>query len=500
MVVLTAEQTRAAEVAAMQNGLSALQLMENAGQAAAKVIAEHYEVLKKNVVVLAGKGNNGGDGFVVARCLKGLGAAVTVVLVQGPPVTKSAQHMAALLGNSSVLNFKTQTSAAHLAMKQADLFIDAIFGIGFHGLADETVTEVIHAMEKAKAPTVALDLPSGLQCDSGALPEVAVRAKLTITFIGYKPCHLAFPAAQCCGRVVCNEIGINGAALKSQTAQVLTPEQAFLQLPPILKNAHKGSKGRVLIFAGSYKMPGAAFFSAMAAMRAGAGLVCLAVEEKAYPLIMPLVPEAVFEPYENWTPEKLFSLLKTASAVVVGPGLPPSPQVENLVQLLLQLSTVPVVVDAGGLTVLANHLSWLAHAKAPVILTPHPGEMSRLCGQSVAKLEKNRLKTAVDFAQQNKVILLLKGAYTVITAPQKQPFVNCTGNSGLATAGSGDVLSGMLGAFLAGGMEPFNAAAAVACLHGAAAEQALPVEPARGLIARDLIEALPAVFAKCCKN
>ena len=378
------------------------------------------------------------------------------------------------------------------------MLIDAIFGIGFHGAVDRELEQIIALMNRSLARTVSLDLPSGVQCDTGAVFGAAVRAVRTISFMGYKPCHFIFPAAEYCGQVHCVSIGVSEAQTADCTAVVLEPKQALAALTPIAENAHKGSKGTALIFAGSYKMPGAAYFAALAAMRTGAGFVKLVLPKPAYPLVAPLVPEAVFEPYEA-QPEALdetwlLGLLEKADSVLIGPGMGTGDMTEKLLRLVLQHAAVPVIVDADALNVLAHNKALLQEVKAPVILTPHPGEMARLTGKSVAELEQNRLQTATDFAEKNGVITLLKGAYTVIAEKGEKPFVNVTGNACMATAGSGDMLSGILAALAANGTEPLLAAAAGACLHGLSGDAVRAKMGLRGATVRDLLNELPSIL------
>ena len=499
MFLLNVAQTRAAEQAAAAAGISPQRLMENAGAAAAKAVAGFYTLPGLRAVVVAGNGNNGGDGFVVARKLKEYGAQVAVLLVMGMPATENSNLMLTRLrqANISVLNFYDDPTYAGQLISQADLLIDAIFGIGFHGAADRDLAAIIALMNRSKAEIVALDLPSGVVCDTGKVHGAAVRATRTVTFIGTKPCHFVFPAADYCGALSCVSIGVDEALIPQSTATVLSKQAACAALTKIPRGAHKGTKGTALIFAGSYKMPGAACFAALAALRAGAGLVRLAVPKAAYPLVAPLVPEAVFEPYnetEPWTVERLQPLLQSANAVLIGPGLGVSNATAGLLRLILKLAKVPVVVDADALTALADNLSLLNQAGCPVILTPHPGEMSRLLQMPVPALEQNRLQTAGNFAKEHGVITLLKGAYTVIAGSGGKLYLNTTGNAALATPGSGDVLAGMITAFAANGTEPLTAAAAAACLHGAAGDEALKTGAVRGLTVRDVLLALPRVF------
>lgn len=498
MFLLNCEQTRAAEQAAIAAGISAQRLMENAGAAAAKAIAGYYNLPGLSAVVVAGNGNNGGDGLVVARKLSEYGARVAVLLVMGMPATKNSSLMLTRLkqANVPVLNFYDDPTYAGQLLAQADVMVDAIFGIGFHGAPDRDLAAVIALMNQSRAEKIALDLPSGVVCNTGEVHGAAVRAVRTITFIGCKPCHFILPAADYCGELSCVSIGIDAGQIAQRTAEILSPGAACAALTKFPRQAHKGTKGTALVFAGSYKMPGAAFISSMAALRAGAGLVKLVTPKSAYPLIAPLVPEAIFEPYdeaEPWSDLRLQPLLQGADAILIGPGLGLQTATAGLLRLVLRLARVPVILDADALSALAESMDLLQEAHCPIILTPHPGEMGRLLKKGVQELEQNRLQTAADFAAQFGVITVLKGAYTV-TASGDRLYLNTTGNAAMATPGSGDMLAGMITAFAANGTEPLQAAAAAVCLHGAAGDAALKTGALRGLTVRDMLLALPGVF------
>lgn len=501
MKVLTAEQTRAAEQLAFRAGMSGARLMENAGAAATRVIKEHFEIKAKQIVVVAGQGNNGGDGFVVARKLREYGAKVTVVLAMGIAVTPDSHAMLNRVRQTQipVVNFYDDTELATRLIASADLVVDAIFGIGFHGAPDREVSAVITHMNESKAAIVALDLPSGICCDDGVVHGTAISAELTVSFIGYKPCHFLFPSASYCGKTVAVSIGVEEAGITSYYAEVTDVKQALERLPVIPKNAHKGSKGTAVIFGGSFGMAGAPMLSARAAMRSGAGMVRVCLPKSVYTAAAPQLPEAVFSPL----PERdgfLFAdsasaeLLKGANALLIGPGMGHNADTVAAAVRMAALSKVPTVIDADGLNAMAAEPELLRLVEAPVIVTPHPGEMARLCGKTVEEISRDRIGIAVAFAKEHQVITVLKGAYTVIASPDGSLFINTTGNEAMATAGSGDMLAGMITAFLANGMEPLAAAVSAVCLHGAAGDLTAAELGVRGVMTGDMIERLPQLF------
>lgn len=496
MYVLTASQTKNAEQDSIRQGLSSYRLMENAGSAAARVIKENYDVSQKRVSVICGHGNNGGDGFVVARKLKEAGAKVTILIVMGPPVTADANQMLqrAKEQQITVLNYFDNTNFCKDVIDESNIIIDAIFGIGFHGVLDHDIAEVVSHINSLKAVVISLDIPSGVHCDSGKVLKTAVKADMTVSFIAYKPCHFLFPSADFCGVVRAVSIGVDNSLISSCFAEVTDAQNTLDLIPPIPKNAHKGTKGTALLIAGSFGMAGAAVFSARAAYRSGAGLVMVCAPESIYSVLSQAVPEAVFEFSDNVSKEKTDAFLKKADSVLIGPGIGLEENAGKLVKNILLSVKVPVIVDADAITYLSRNPEILKQVNAPVIITPHAGEMARLCGISVESIINNPIKTAQQFSDEYGVITVLKGAYTCIAVPFDTPVINTSGNQGMATAGSGDMLCGIIAAFLANGMQPDKAAAAAVWVHGAAGDITAKRLGVRGMITSDMIEALPYVF------
>lgn len=501
MKVLNRLQTIKAEEYAASIGMGSERLMENAGSAAARIIKEQFSVVGKKAVVVTGHGNNGGDGYVVARKLKEYGAKVTIVMAVGIAATKNSAVMQqrALQLQIPMLYYYDNTAIAGELIDGADIIVDGIFGTGFHGAPERDIKDIIEHMNRAKAKKVALDIPSGVVCDTGEVFGAAVKADITVGFIGYKPCHFLSPAAVYCGRVFAVSIGFALPADYECYAEVSDIDTAKKSLTVIPVNAHKGTKGTAAIFAGSYGMAGAAMICARASMRSGAGLVRLCVPNSIYSIAGPVLPEVVFNPLKDkngffYGESFKNDLLEKVNSVLLGPGIGNNDDTAEFVFNILKNSSVPIVIDADGLNALVGKTGLLKKLTVPVIVTPHPGEMARLFECSIETVEKDRIGTAKRFAAEYGVITVLKGAYTVIAAPSGKVYINVTGCEGMATAGSGDMLGGMISAFLANGTNPLTAAVSAVCLHGAAGEKTAGRMGVRGMTVSDMIEQLPFIL------
>lgn len=501
MKVLTALQTKRAEDFAAQIGLGADRLMENAGAAATRIVKECTALSGRKAVVVTGYGNNGGDGFVVARKLKEYGAKVSVVMAVGIAGTNNSAVMQnrAMGLQIPMIYYFDNTVIANELLESADIIVDAIFGTGFHGSPDKDMERIICSINRSKAKVFSLDLPSGVICDTGEVLGEAVKADVTVAFIGYKPCHFLSPACEFCGDIKAVSIGFELREDFECFAEVIEPEKARAALSTIPKKANKGTKGTAVIFAGSYGMAGAAIISARAAMRSGAGVVRLCVPDSIYPIAGPVLPEVVFNPLKEnngFLCSKSFEiqLLQKAQSVLVGPGLGNNESTTGFLYALLEQVSSPVVIDADGLNAIKDNLDILKTVKSSAIVTPHPGEMARLLGVSIEEVEKDRVGIAKAFASEYGVITILKGAYTVIAAPSGKIYLNVTGSQGMATAGSGDMLSGMIAAFLANKTSPLTAAVSAVCLHGSAGEKTAARLGIRGMTVNDMIEQLPFVL------
>lgn len=485
MKVLTVKQIRSAEENAVTSGtFSYKELMYKAGKSAAQIICEKYSVIGKNVAIVCGVGNNGGDGFVIAEQLSKTGCFVTVITPLGSPKTETAQHYFKF---SHGVKVKTELSGSY------DFIIDALFGIGLDRNLEGAAAEIIDRMNLSSGIKIAIDLPSGVTAD-GKIAGRAFFADLTITFIAMKSCLLLPPALDYAGEITVADIDVS------------TPDYSYLTVnKPIfkkrLKGSHKGSFGTALIIAGSYGMCGAEILATTAALRSGVGIAKAVVCDKNYSAFCVAVPEAVTVPVEtdstgsfNLSAEKLEKLYEKADALLLGCGMGQSFSAKQTIVSTLKTAKIPIVLDADGINAVSFDINILRGIKAPVIITPHPAEMARLIGCSVKEVEANRIDCAKSFAADTGCITVLKGANTIIASPDGRIFFNIIGNNGLATGGSGDVLSGILVSLLAQGYSPLNAALAGVWLHSAAADKAAEKISKASMLPRDIIAELPQLF------
>ena len=505
MIITTADEIRAIEVREDEIGTKFLALMEKAGSGCADLIMEEYAPDGGPVTVVCGSGKNGGDGFVIARKLLRAGYDVCAVLAFGEPKAADAVENFRRANDLAVPMFSWGAPEAEEAVKTAQVLVNCMFGIGFRGAANELQSEVFSAMNEAPGDTVSIDVPSGVVTDTGEVLGTAVKADRTIAISTLKPLHVLYPAREYCGEIRILDIGLLPASYEAVTPRLhtLDGEEAAALLPARSRTAHKNDAGHILSHCGSYRMPGAACLCANAALRAGAGLVTAAYPESAYPAVSSHLTEAMSLPLpaaEDGTLSVdslpvLKAFLDRATVLVAGCGLGQSDDVRAVLTELLKTFEGPALLDADALNNLAGDLPVLKERTAPTVLTPHPGEMARLTGKPVSELLTDRVSAAKTFADEYGVTVLLKGPDTVIAScDSEEIFVNATGNEGLAKGGSGDTLSGILGALLAQGTAPFEAAAAAAYYHGKAAEYAALDRALRSILATDLIEALPFVL------
>lgn len=499
MKIFCKEQIQALEQLAVREGTSMERLMERAGLAVAAEAAK-FGVAGKRAVVLCGKGNNGGDGFVCARALARQGAEVTVVLADDPPATELAgQAFLRMPETVTALCAEHEPERAEAALNRADLIVDAVFGFGFRGAARGTAAKLLELANARNCRKISADLPSGAECDTAEVHGPCFRADVTVTFTGLKPVNVCYPGKEFCGETVLAEVGIPPAAVESMEAGLLLTDDDFVRerLPRPGVQSNKGDLGKLLCVCGSYGMAGACILAARAALRCGAGLVRVAAEQSVYPILAQAMPEAVFTVL-NWEGDEagsrkaLLSALETSTACLMGCGL--GMRSELVCPEVLSHCRIPLLLDADGLNFLARHPDARQAFHGPLVMTPHPGEMARLAGVSIPEVQAGRLETAREQARRWDAVAVLKGAATVISAPDGRTAINPTGNPGMATGGSGDVLAGMTASFLAQGMEPFEAAALGAYLHGLAGDWCARKRSMRGMLPTDLVETLPELF------
>ncbi len=484
MKVLLANQIKTAEDNAVNSGIfSYAELMKIAGDTASHEILNRYNVIGKRICIMCGVGNNGGDGLVIASNLKRYGADVTLLLPMGFPVTDTA-----LKFKSGVENLKIIEDF----IGDFDIVIDALFGIGLNRLLSEKIAGLIEEINKYNCIKIAIDIPSGIFCDGGAV-ATAFCADLTLSFTSYKLCQLLPQTSEFCGETVVLDIG-----LPIEDYAYLTIDRPETVKRP--KNSHKGTFGTALLVCGSYGMAGAEILAAKAALRSGVGIVKALVCDKNYSAFTSSVPEAVTLPVdtaENGTPfiydRTILSSLSNSNALLIGCGLGRTDEANKLVIRTLNKSQIPTVIDADGINALQGGINIIRKINAPVILTPHPAEMARLCDTTTDQIEANRVKFSKKFAVENNCYLVLKGTNTIVATPNGRIFFNTTGNDGLATGGSGDVLSGMIVSRLAQGYDALTAVLNSVWLHGAVADELAKKMPTRAILPSDIIEGLKTI-------
>ena len=506
MKVLNCAQSKLLEKSAVQAGMDYLQLMENAGAAAVQFMSTKFSLAEKQVVVLCGKGNNGGDGYVAARHLSELGALVSVVLVQGQPATSLSQTMYSRVKNTvvKIVRYSEDLEMVRGLLNTADYIIDAIYGTGFHGAIQQNLFLLFEMTKRSGATLISLDIPSGANCDSGAVDGECIKADYTVSFSTLKNGHVIQPAQDFCGQVVVVPIGISAELVAEQDSsfEVTESDEVGAMLKPRNPDSNKGDYGRLLCVCGSEGMAGAAVLSAKAAVRCGAGIVNVALPRSIYGIVASHTVEPVFtlldySQNEGLTPSAktvLSAALSHASACLIGCGFGTSQASASILFDVLSHSRVPLIIDADGINILAKNINRLEAVDVPVILTPHPGEMARLLNTTVQDVQAHRLEYARHFAMQHNVVLVLKGAGTLIAEPDGMTHFNMTGNAGMAKGGSGDVLAGMIASFLAQGIEPAKAAVGAVYLHGAAGDLCSKEFSQCAMLPTDMVDMLPKLF------
>ena len=502
----TAEDMRRIEALAVERGDSFLSLMERAGQAVAEWILREWldnrtaEGLDTRVVIVCGKGNNGGDGFVIARRLAAF-ADVTVVLAAGKPKTDIAlDNFSRLPSNAlTVLDYAEEPYLCSAAVRQADMLVDCVYGIGFHGELSAGLLPLFRQMNAATGYKVAVDMPSGVNADNGDACDGAFAADVTLTFTALKEGL----NSNYSGSVQLLDIGISPEVVRQVLGQkTITEEMVRACFAPRPLDSHKGTFGRVLLVAGSYGMAGAAILAAKAALRSGAGQVTVATPRSIYPIVAAVVPEAIFLPLDededgcvsSDAVELIVRRAQNADAVVLGCGLGCSVAVTQLFLQLRRRVTCPLILDADGINAVKPHMLVEETAFAPLILTPHPGEMARLLDSTIDEVQCHREEIARRFADDYGVVLALKGYHTLVAAPARPLMQNDTGNPGMATGGSGDVLAGLIGGLTAQGMDPYFAAMCGVYIHGAAGDRAAQRLSQHAMLPSDILEELGSLF------
>ncbi len=513
--IVTVAEMRTLEAAADHVGVTFAQMMDNAGRAVAEAVLARLgdDLDRHKLVVLCGKGNNGGDGLVAAHYLSNAGARVAVYLAQPPDETdfkiKRLREKGVFLADAA--NDQRWRVLRNL-LNGATVLIDAVFGTGVRfPLAGPSAdllrqAELVLRDRRPRPLVVAVDCPSGLDCDSGALDPLTIPADLTVTFAAAKRGQFTFPGADALGELLIADIAIPTTLSEWEAIKVelATPALIKALLPKRPRDSHKGTFGRALVVAGSVNYTGAAYLAGAAAYRVGAGLVTLALPQTIYPIIAAQLPEATWLvlPEERGviagpTAERLQPELSNYTALLIGPGFGVAKTTGDFVREILTRAAPPLVVDADGLRLLAQLPDWSRALPANSVLTPHPGEMAALTGLEKAELQSDRIGYARRFAAEWGQVVVLKGAFTVVAAPAGQATVQPFATPALARAGTGDVLAGAIAGLLAQGVGPYDAAVAAAYLHGRAGELAAArMGTSASVLAGDVLNALAQAIAE----
>jgi NAD(P)H-hydrate epimerase len=488
MKVVTAEEMRVIDRRTIEGyGIPGAVLMERAGLAVVSRIKEVFG--RRRVIAIVGSGNNGGDGLVIARNLYSEGWDVKVFLTTKPENIKGD----ALLQYKVAAKFGVKIYPMHefltyypSLITRDSLLVDALLGTGISKNVTGVLSEVIHLLNRLNIEIISVDIPSGISSDDGQVMGVAVRADYTVTFGLPKRGHFLYPGAQYTGKLFIEDIGFPQELLKSDklNVELLMKHKVSPFIPERRRYSHKGDYGHVLLVAGSKGKTGAALMAAKACLRSGTGLVTIGVPKS----LADIFQSRVTEEMTLVLPDKGDGTLSERASRVI------------LIETLVKNSTRPMVIDADGINSLKGGREVFSKSKVPIILTPHPGEMARLLGKqrgltvSSQDIEKDRINIALSFAKQTGTYIVLKGVPTIIAEPEGKAYINPTGNPGMASAGTGDVLTGMISGFLSQGLKPIQAAILGVFLHGFAGDIVASEKGEYPLIASDIIDKIPAAF------
>ena len=490
-------------------GIPGAVLMENAGRGAAAVLVERFCDWERGPVsVVCGGGNNGGDGFVVARCLHERGIPVRVYTLVPPEryAGDAAIFLRVMQGLAipfSTLGEEGLVPEVSEAWRSSACLVDGVFGTGLTREVEGRHARAIEGITQAERPVLALDIPSGIHADSGRVLGTAVRATWTATFGLPKRGLYLYPGADHAGLIHCVPIGIPDSFLMetAPTEEILAPEPFFRKLRRS-PDTHKGTYGHLLVLSGSAGRTGAACLCSESALRCGAGLVTLGIARNLEPVLEGMLPEVMTlglpgdaqGVLRSGALEAIEAFMETAGGLVIGPGLGIDADTETLVRALWQRVGKPMVWDADALTLLSRNPGLRGKQRAEIVVTPHPGEMGRLLGRPVSRVQEDRVEAVRTFAREWGVVTLLKGARTLIADPGGALCINVTGNAGMAAGGMGDVLAGMIGALCLQGFSAMEAACFGAWLHGAAGDRVAAYRGPVGFLASEVMRAVPEVI------
>ena len=497
-----AEEMRNLDRAATEIGkIPSILLMENAALACVEELKKDFNISECKVAIFCGKGNNGGDGLAIAKHLYNSGVDVNIYLVNGNDFSGDARINYDIINAMDIpVDTITDTDGFKYVIRSYDIVIDAILGTGIKGVVRGDVFDVIKLINENARYVLSVDIPSGINSDNGEICGICVNADKTVTFAAYKLGMFMYPAADSTGQIVVAPISIPKTVIDAQNLQINVTDNGFVRenLPERNNNTQKSDYGKLLIIAGSRGMTGAAYLASEAALKSGAGLVTIACPESINVVLENKTTEVMTLPLSDkdghfayTAVSEIINKINSFDAVLIGPGIGRSDDVGEFVKAVLKNSDVPVIADADALYAVAQDKTVLRECTCDLIFTPHAMEMSRLTGLDISYIEENRLEVSKEFSEETGAVLLLKGHHSIVTAPSLTQYINSTGNPGMASGGSGDVLAGIIAAFVARGIDTDIASAMGAYIHGMAGDVAKEYYGEESLSAKNILECLP---------
>jgi len=499
-----------------ETGIPGIVLMENAAIRVVEEISGFLGSLGgKTIFVFAGKGNNGGDAFAVARLLLNRDAKVCVYCTASKKdITGDALINLSILEKIGIrvseLVDGTRLESVRRELLTADVIIDGIFGTGIRGQVEGLPAEVIGTINSSGKPVISIDIPSGINGETGKMLGCSIKAVKTVTFALPKIGLVVHPGCEYAGELVVADISIPKKVIDSMEIKTNLIDRELVSgiIPERRTDSNKGDYGKVLVVTGSLGMTGAGYLTAGSALRSGSGLVYLGVPSSLVSVYDSALRESVTIPLEDEGKgfisrkciDKLVDLMRNKDVVAMGPGLSVNNDITEVVGTVIDKAGIPLVLDADALNAVSGDISMLRKLKVKTVVTPHPGEMARLTGRSIEDIQSGRMTAAQDFASEYGVITVLKGAKTIVALPDGHVYINPTGNPGMASGGAGDVLTGIIAGLIGQGVEPENAAIAGVYIHGLAGDRAAEKKGMHGIIAGDIVEELPYIIKELVKN
>lgn len=513
-VVLNDEMRLIDRTSIEKYGIPGVVLMENAGISVVNEIVDNFNFDSKFTIV-CGRGNNGGDGFVVARHLHDKGYGVNVFILGDKEVIKGdALINYKIITNLGISIKEIKNEDDLVKLKESiishSIVIDGLFGTGLSKEVQGIPEKVINIINKYSKYTISIDIPSGIGGNDGKVFGTPIKANKTITFCLPKCGNLVYPGAEYNGKLVIRDIGIPNEVIKNVELKhnLIDIEIVRKGLPSRKKDTHKGTYGKANVIAGSAGMTGAAILTCKSALRTGTGLLRLYVGESINHIVKTGVPEAITVPLQEMRKgvigihhiEKIINDAKEANVLTIGPGCGSTSELAEIIKQVLAKVEIPIIIDADGLNVLSRDKEWFLEKKSKIVITPHIGEMARLTNIPIEEIRHDLIKVAKDFATKWGVVVVLKGASTIVASPEGEIYINVKGNPGMATAGSGDVLTGIITGLIAQGLEPLKAAITAVYLHGLTGDKVAYDKGEYGLLAGDLVESLPYTIKDIVEN